>query len=660
MALGSINYIKKIAPFSFFSQQSCNDYYSTSINKTIDEFIGKFSEEHPYLSNYKSYEYEIISKDLMTYNNLDKTFFKESLQDFSIIYSGTFTIKDDINFYIECISEFISGIIIPIIIPVSENSNFDLTNEYFRKFLLHKSRINMKLNEGKYQLSLVHGLSQYTFSNSESNLELDSIFNAHKIPKCVNFKIRIVSILLDSKNKKKWECNFVKYHHVPYNLNIKNEQDKYYYFNHHLLIPLEESKFEINIPENSKYLLKIRIQFKDYSDVDSMYFRLDDKNNNTLIKSKKEISEEGEKSSTYYLYYLLENDTKFIIRFINKYQNFGIFYDKCRLFTLEFSIINSKSIISEECINLIQLLSNNPFLVNALDEKGETFLNKYDAISSLTSQHSLFQFKFNLNNTPNMYFSYNFEIKNDLSRITLLIETPYGLPINLFAKIYVLEQPNYNYKINEELNNTQNLINELIANQDMEEENILSIRGLLLTYGKYKVIFGINKSNINKNILDLLNFNLCVAFTAKLIIENKSYNIITKGAFGQNENCPFIEMPKNLNIPGWIERDTSYTINNMQRFKVKTEKLMRTFYIKEKSLFKLYIPDEDGIFAHNSITLSMEKNNQMKILVFKRGVKKNYISYVLDIGNYNFEIEFNINQNKQYYKKSDEYDHLCI
>ena len=281
-----------------------------------------------------------------------------------------------------------------------------------------------------------------------------------------------------------------------------------------------------------------------------------------------------------------------------------------------------------------------------VNQKGETFLNKYDAISSLTSQHSLFQFKFNLNNTPNMYFTYNFEIKNDLSRITLLIETPYGLPINLFAKIYLLEQQNYNYNINEESNNTQNLINELIANQDMEEENILSIRGLLLTYGKYKVVFGINKSTINKNILDLLNFNLCVSFTAKLIIENKSYHSITKGAFGQNENCPFIEMPKNLNIPGWIERDTSYTINNMQRFKVKSEKLMRIFDIQEKSLFKLYIPDEDGIFAHNSITLSIEKNNQMKILVFKRGTKKNYISYVLDIGEYNFEIEFNINQNK--------------
>ena len=38
----------------------------------------------------------------------------------------------------------------------------------------------------------------------------------------------------------------------------------------------------------------------------------------------------------------------------------------------------------------------------------------------------------------------------------------------------------------------------------MEEENSLSIRGLLLNMVNKKVIFGINKSNINKNILDLL------------------------------------------------------------------------------------------------------------------------------------------------------------
>ena len=144
----------------------------------------------------------------------------------------------------------------------------------------------------------------------------------------------------------------------------------------------------------------------------------------------------------------------------------------------------------------------------------------------------------------------------------------------------------------------------------MEDENILSIRGLLLSSGKYKVIFGINKSMINKNILDLLNFNLCVSFTAKLIIENKSYNTLTKGAFGKNENCPYIEVPKNLNIPGWIERDTSYTINNMQRFKIKSEKLMRSFNISSslKSPTNCSSSISSSIEANNSIIPSLDCN----------------------------------------------------
>ena len=197
MVLGSEKYIKKIAPFSYYTEQSCKDYYSNSINQTVDEFIKRFSDEHSDESNYYFFRYEIISKDILSYNNLDNSFFKESLQDFSIIYSGTIIIKEDINFYIECISEFITGIIIPIIIPLKENIDFNLSNEYLRKFLLHKSRINMRLTEGKYQLILVHGLSQYTSSNSESNLQLDSLLSIDKIPKCVQFKIRIVSILLD-------------------------------------------------------------------------------------------------------------------------------------------------------------------------------------------------------------------------------------------------------------------------------------------------------------------------------------------------------------------------------------------------------------------------------------------------------------------------------
>ena len=223
-------------------------------------------------------------------------------------------------------------------------------------------------------------------------------------------------------------------------------------------------------------------------------------NNIILIKGKKEISEEGEKSTTFYLYYLLQNETNYNIIFSNKYKNFGTFFDKCRLFTLEFSIVNTKNIFNEECINLkpdiknviyTRLIDQDNSLTeyksqsifsmfykeiygDKVNQKGETFLNKYDAISSLTSQHSLFQFKFNLNNAPNMFFTYDFEIKSELSRITLLIETPYGLPLNLFAKIYLLEQSFYKFTPNDNSNEnkTENLINELISNQDMEDENI--------------------------------------------------------------------------------------------------------------------------------------------------------------------------------------------
>ena len=47
-------------------------------------------------------------------------------------------------------------------------------------------------------------------------------------------------------------------------------------------------------------------------------------------------------------------------------------------------------------------------------------------------------------------------------------------------------------------------------------------------------------------------------------------------------------MPKSLSYPGWISQDTFYTMNNMQRFKIKNEKISRSFEIVEKSFFKFY------------------------------------------------------------------------
>ena len=187
-----------------------------------------FSREHSILSNYKNAEYELLSNNMVSYNDIEESIFVESIQDFTIIYSGSFTVNTEINFYLEAISDYISGSIIPVIIPIYSNRKFDLSNEFFRKFLLHKSSVNMKLSKGNYQLILVHALNQFTYSNSENNIIGDLFLYYDLIPKCVPFKLRIVSMLLANTNRKKWECNFLSYYHVPKEVQLKKIQDKYF------------------------------------------------------------------------------------------------------------------------------------------------------------------------------------------------------------------------------------------------------------------------------------------------------------------------------------------------------------------------------------------------------------------------------------------------
>ena len=258
-----------------------------------------------------------------------------------------------------------------------------------------------------------------------------------------------------------------------------------------------------------------------------------------------------------------------------------------------------------------------------------------------------------------MYFSYDFEITSDLARVTLLLETPYAFPIDLFGKIYLIEQGERYYNtFNNNNQPSSKSVYEILSNQDMEDESILTIRGLLLTYGKYKVKFGINVNMIDKKIIDVLNNNLCVSFTGKVIIENKSFSSLLKGIFGQNENCPYIEMPKSLSYPGFISKDTLFSMNNMQRFKIKSEKISRSFEIEEKSLFKFYIPDEDGFGSHNRINLVKENNNQIEIISSKIGKHQNYFVNILEKGKYSIEVFFNLNEFKNYGDNS-EYGHLC-
>ena len=139
----------------FFKEESCNDYYKKPIKNSIEEFLETFSNEHSIYSKYRNSQYEIISNPMTSYNNIENSIIIESIEDFQLIYSGSFSVNLDINFYLETISDYITGSIIPVIIPIYSNKNFNISNEYFRKFLLHKNSINMKLSKGNYQLILI-------------------------------------------------------------------------------------------------------------------------------------------------------------------------------------------------------------------------------------------------------------------------------------------------------------------------------------------------------------------------------------------------------------------------------------------------------------------------------------------------------------------------
>ena len=153
----------------------------------------------------------------------------------------------------------------------------------------------------------------------------------------------------------------------------------------------------------------------------------------------------------------------------------------------------------------------------------------------------------------------------------------------------------------------------------------------------------------------------CVEYTASLIIENKYFDIRHKSALTKPEKCPYNEFPSNLNIPRWIYVDTSYSINSLQRFKVKNQQTINTYTVEKQSLFKFYLPDEDEINFHNSITLSLEKNNRKKELIRKMDSNDNYLALLLNEGKYILEFTFELNEHRAYFISfgENDYEHLC-
>ena len=206
MSIGKYDYLKTFYAYNFLNKNECVNNNNNNSENEIETFLNKFSLEHKDENNYiKNGEYEIISNNIFSFNDLNESLILKSDENFRIISKKTFKVETDINFYIDCLVEnFISGMIIPIVLPL--NSFNDMfknrfsDNLYYRKFLLHRNFLSLKLTKGKYILLLVHSLNQFSEGN-KNNLNIDLL------PKCVNFKIKINTILLNKNYKKNWECN---------------------------------------------------------------------------------------------------------------------------------------------------------------------------------------------------------------------------------------------------------------------------------------------------------------------------------------------------------------------------------------------------------------------------------------------------------------------
>jgi hypothetical protein len=432
-----------------------------------------------------------------------------------------------------------------------------------------------------------------------------------------------------------------------------------------MLIPIERNVIKVKTAVNEVYYLRVKVQYSSMEDVNVMDVVLK-KEQQVLTRCKHVVSKEGEKSSIMYMNYLLSEGSEYEIQFTNVYKELNVFYNKCNLFTLDLLIVNvnamkaqhnaikcnvnipqRKHIIYERLIDLDGSFMEykSKTVDQLLDTKYKSNNNNIrDNDIELHPNQRLFRFAFSTSSSSSstMEYVYPFEVSTThMARVTLLIETPYAIEVDINAKIHMISSSS---------------VSEYITQADIEDENILSIRGVLLSQGTYKLTISIDKDMYSNKIQSILN-NICVEFTAMLIIENKDYDYFNKGANTNLENCPYNEFPSNMNIPGWVSPDTSHSINAYQRFKVKNQKMLKSFTLPSRSLFKFYLPDEDGINFHNSITLSLDKGNRKSELIHTMNGNDNYVALMLEEGTYVIEFTFELSERRAFMKE--EYAHVC-
>lgn len=692
IALAKLSHIKSLFPNVY--SNTCPGANDASKRSEIRKILKDFENENRQNVNRKENKNEnnsVYDSFSHGFNTVFRTLFDRNNPS-KPIFSGKFQIKNPVNINVEILSDFTSSFIVPVIIPdenlnlndidnENENLNFEqILNHKHNLITFHENHIKLNLPAGYYRLIIINGLSQfYNENDTVENSRLLNFIDLENIPKCLEFQIRISAQKLLNSRMANWQCNSKDFEFLPSSLNtllylgVDNKlKQKFSYFSKHLLVPLEPHVLKLKTSKEG-YLLRLVHEFADLETAESQEnisnshpMEISLLKSKKILKSSKPVFIEDEfKTTQQYLTHYLKPNTEYEILFefddTNKHFDY---FANCKLFKMEISLISEKLINNE---------SNNNNNLETLCAESKPSLEEiaYERIIGLTNsffrygsksilqmflsktifsnsayiqtkgipqeqldleishpQSAQIQFLFDPKSQKAFTHSYNFEVRSSLARVTIAVETPYSSVIGISFKLFFIYDG----------------IEELVAFDDMDEQGYNSLKGVQLEIGKYRVEFYANNLvdykkdfSIFKNYLG--NKKICVNFSANILIENRPFDFFTKHVSDNYLNCPYNSLPQDLNIPGWLAKDTGYNLNIFGKFKINPNETKIKFKIYETSLFKFHIPDEhDNIF--NYIDLFKLSGNSKKRIKEKLESKDNYINMLLEKGSYQLDFTF--------------------
>ena len=240
-----------------------------------------------------------------TFNN--ETTFKTALDIFNtsgIAASGSLKIEKDSIVYVEVESEFTTSYMIPFILPknysskavtnqdkdkkkensasTSDSESKEIESQVNKLNILdagshafHKRYTKVHLKAGEYYLIIYHGVNQYTkgvtdnIKTSYSNYGFFEYFT--RMPKCADFKIRMSSYQLNNQHKS-WPCLNTDFKLPPLLMsNIASTSSTDVFYSDNTLIPFECSTTKINISQNKRFLIKVKVEFGADSPLKKMF-----------------------------------------------------------------------------------------------------------------------------------------------------------------------------------------------------------------------------------------------------------------------------------------------------------------------------------------------------------------------------------------------------